>query len=167
MICKKLLNWRKIIRILFIGVIYRENFKISLFGKIIDKSVASRQNYKDKNNDVMQLLAKLLMNSLYGEDIRKDIDEKFACKSEAWMMSEYDEKVEDSWKKSSFNYTVKMIDDAVLKDELKKLNIMPLQFSALVLSNSKRIMNNVIHAIYGFSTNDVYYTDTGSLYIEN
>ena len=28
-------------------------------------------------------------------------------------------------------------------------------------------MNNFIHAINGFYTNDVYYTDTGSLYIEN
>ena len=39
----------------------------------------------------MQLLVKLLMNSLYEENIRKDIEEKFACKSEYWMMSEYDE----------------------------------------------------------------------------
>ena len=38
---------------------------------------------------------------------------------------------------------------------------------AFVLSNSKRIMNNFIHAIYGFHSNDVYYTDTDSLYIEN
>ena len=30
----------------------------------------------------MQILVKLLMNSLYGEQIRKDIEEKFACKSE-------------------------------------------------------------------------------------
>ena len=28
-------------------------------------------------------------------------------------------------------------------------------------------MNNFIHAINGFYTNDIYYTDTDSLYIEN
>ena len=44
---------------------------------------------------------------------------------------------------------------------------MPLHLGAFVLSNSKRIMNNFIHAINGFYTNDVYYTDTDSLYIEN
>ena len=77
------------------GVIYRENFKVSLFRKVIDKLFALRQKYKDENNDVMQLLGKLLMNSLFGENIRKDIEEKFACKSEAWMMTEYDERVED------------------------------------------------------------------------
>ena len=38
---------------------------------------------------------------------------------------------------------------------------------AFVLSNSKRIMNNFIHANNGFDTNDVYYTDADSLYFEN
>ena len=44
---------------------------------------------------------------------------------------------------------------------------MPLHLGAFVLSNSKRIMNNFIHAINGFYANDVYYTDTDSLYFEN
>ena len=57
------------------GVIYRENFKVSPFRKVIDKLFALRQKYKDENKDVMQLLVKLLMNSLYGENIRKDIEE--------------------------------------------------------------------------------------------
>ena len=59
-----------------------------------------------------------------------------------------------------------MTDDAGLGDEVKKLNTMPLHVGAFVLSNSKRIMNNYIHAINGFYTNDVYYSDTDSLYIE-
>ena len=149
------------------GVIYRENFKVSSFRKVIDKLFALRQKYKDEGNEVMQLLVKLLLNSLYGENIRKDIEEKFACKSEAWMMSDHDERVKDYWKISGINYIVKMIDDAVLEDEVKKLNTMPLHLGAFVLSNSKRIMNNFIHAINGFYTNDVYYTDTDSLRIEN
>ena len=149
------------------GVVYRENFKVSPFRKVIDKLFALRQKYKDEGNDVMQLLVKLLMNSLYGENIRKDIEEKFTCKSEYWMQTEYDERVKDYWKISNFNYIVKMIDDAGLEDEVKKLNTMPLHLGAFVLSNSKRIMNNFIHAINGFYTNDVYYTDTDSLYIEN
>ena len=149
------------------GVIYRENFKVSPFRKVIDKLFALRQKYKDENNDVMQFLVKLLMNSLYGENIRKDIEEKFACKSEMWMQTEYDERVKVYWKISGINYIVKMIDDAGLEDEVKKLNTMPLHLGAFVLSNSKRIMNNFIHAIDGFYTNYVYYTDTDSLYIEN
>ena len=132
------------------GVVHRENFKVSPFRKVIDKLFAFRQKYKDENNDVMQLLVKLLMNSLYGENIRKDIDESFACKSEAWMMSEYDERVKDYWRISHGNYLVKMIDDKGLEDKVKKLNTMPLHLGAFVLSNSKRIMNNFMHAINGF-----------------
>ena len=56
---------------------------------------ALRQKCKDENNDVMQLLVKLLMNSLYGDQTRKDIEEKCASESEYWMMSEYVEKVKD------------------------------------------------------------------------
>ena len=152
---------------IFEGVIYRENFKINPFRKVIDILFKLRQKYKDKNDDVMQLLVKLLMNSLYGENIRKDIEEKFSCKSEMWMMTEYDERVKDYWKIGDINYIVKMIDDAGLEDEVKKLNTMPLHLEAFILSNSKRIMNNFIHAIDGFYSNDVYYTDTDSLYIEN
>ena len=126
-----------------------------------------RQKYKDENNEVMQILVKLLMNSLYGEQIRKDIEEKFACKSENWSMSESDERVNDFWKTSYSNYIVKMIDDAGLEDEVKKLNTMPLHLGAFVLSNSERNMNNFIHANNGFYSNDVFYTDTDSSYIEN
>ena len=149
------------------GVIYRKNFKVSPFRKVFDKLFGLRQKYKDEGNDVMQMLIKLLMNSLYGENIRKDIEEKFACKSEMWMQTDYDERVNDYWKISGMNYIVKMIDDPGLEDEVKKLNTMPLLLGAFVLSNSKRIMNNFIHAIDGFCTNDVYYTDCDSLYLEN
>ena len=76
------------------------------------------------------------------------------------MMSEYDERVKVYWKISGINYIVKMTDDKGLEDEVKKLNTMPLHLGAFVLSNSKRFMNNLIHALNGFYTNDVYYTDT-------
>ena len=133
---------------------------------MIDKLFALRQKYNDENNEVMQFLEKLLMNSLYGGQFRKDIEENIACKSKYWMMREYDERVKDYWRISHGNYIVKMTDDAGLGDEVKKLNAMPLHVGAFVLSNSKRIMNNYIHAINGFYTNDVYYSDTDSLYIE-
>ena len=71
----------KVIEI-FEGVIYRENFQISPFRKIIDKLVAERRKYKEKNNDVMQLFLTSLMSSLYRRIIGKDIEEGIACKSE-------------------------------------------------------------------------------------
>ena len=149
------------------AVFYRENFKVSPFRKVLDKLFALRLKHKEEGNDVVQLLVKMLMNSLYGDQIRKDIEEKFACKSEAWKMSEVDERVKDYWKLSGNNYIVKMIDDAGLEDEVKKLKTMPLHLGAFVISNSKGVMINFIHASIGFYTNGCYYTDTDSFYIEN
>ena len=98
--------------------------------------------------------------------MQKDIEGKFACKSEASMMTEYDERVKGFWKISGIDYIVKMIYDAGLEDEVKKLNTMPLETGGFVLSNSRRIMNLFIHANNGFYTNDIYYIDTDSLYNE-
>ena len=55
------------------------------------------------------------------------------------MMIEYDGRVKDYWKKSHGSYIVKMIDDAGLEDEVKKLNTKPLHVGAFVLSNSNEL----------------------------
>ena len=115
----------------------------------------------------MQLLVKLIMNALYGELLRKDILESYQCKSKVWLMTEYDERVLDYQKINHGNYIVKLKDDDGLEDEVKKVNTLPLQLAVFILSNSKRIMNKFVHAIDGFYTNDVYYTDTDFLYIES
>ena len=107
------------------------------------------------------------MNSLYGEQICKDFAEKFACKSECWRMIENDEKVKDYCNIGYGNNIVKAVVDARLEDEVLKLSTLPLHLGAFLLSNSKRLKNNFIHAISGFCTNDVYHTDTDSLYVAN
>ena len=142
------------------GVFYRENFKINPFEKVITKLFALRQKYEEKNNDVMQLLAKLIMNALYGEFLRKDILESYQCKSETWMIREYDERVLGYHKTNYGNYIVKIKGDEGLQDEVKEVITLLLQMVIFLLSNSKIIMNNFIHANDGFFTNDVYYTDT-------
>ena len=77
------------------GVVYRENFKVTPFKEVIDNILELRQRFKDEKNDVMQLLVKLIMNGLYGEQLRKDVEESCQCKSEMWMMTEYDERILD------------------------------------------------------------------------
>ena len=52
-------------------------------------------------------------------------------------MTEYDERVKNCWSLSRGNYIVKMIDDAALEDEFKKMKTMPFHLGAFVLSNSK------------------------------
>ena len=148
------------------GVIYRENFKVSPFRKVIEKLFALRQKYKDEKNDLMQGLVKLIMNSLYGVQIRKDINESYSCKSETWMKTEFDENVLDYWKLTNGNYIVRMKKDDGLDDDCDIKNTLPAVLGAFILSNSKRIMNNFIREINGFYKNSIYYGDTDSLYIE-
>ena len=59
--------------------IYRENFKVSPFKKVIDQLFELRQRFKDEKKDVMHLLVKLIVNSLYGEQIHKRITDSYEC----------------------------------------------------------------------------------------
>ena len=114
----------------------------------------------------MQGLVKLIMNSLYGVQIRKDINESYSCKSETWMKTEFDENVLDYWKLPNGNYIVKMKRDDGLDDDYDIKKTLPAVLGAFILSNSKRIMNNFIREINGFYNNNIYYTYCDSLYIE-
>ena len=96
-ICEMVKTGGRVIEI-YEGGLYRENFKISPFRKVIEKLFALRQKYKDEHNDLMQGLVKLIMNSLYEVLIRKDIDQSCKCKSQHWMETEYDKNVLHYWK---------------------------------------------------------------------
>ena len=84
----------KILRI-YEGVIYRENFKVSPSRKGKENLFALRRKHKDEKNDLMQGLFKLIMNSLHGVQIRRDINESYYCKSETWSKTDFDENVLD------------------------------------------------------------------------
>ena len=127
------------------GVIYRETSKVSPFKKVIDKLFHLRQKYKDENNDIMYLLVRLIMNFLYSEQLRIDIEESYQCESEMWMMTESDERVLDCQKINYGNYIVQMKDYDGSQDEVKKVSAMPLHLGAFILSNSKRIMSNFLY----------------------
>ena len=126
------------------GVVYRENFKISLYRKAIEKLFSSRQKFKDEKNDLMQGLVALIINSLYGIQIRKDINESYYCKSETWMKTEFDENVLDDWKLPNENCIVNMRKDDGLDDDCDIRNTLPTLLEAFILSNSKRTMKNFI-----------------------
>ena len=71
----------------------------------------------------MQGLVKLIMNSFYGVQIRRDINESYYCKSETWMKTEIDENVFDYWKLPNRNFNVKMEKDDGLDDDCDIENI--------------------------------------------
>ena len=114
----------------------------------------------------MQGLVKLIMNSLYGVQIRKDINESYCCKSETWMKTEFDEKVLDYWRLPNGKYIVKMKKDDGLDDVCDVKDTLPAVLGAFILANSRRNMGKFIREINGFYECNIYYTDTDSLYIE-
>ena len=97
--------WGKVIEI-YESVIYRENLKISLFRKDIEKMFTLGQKYKDESDDLMQNLLKLFMKSLYAVQKRKDIYESSKCKCRTWMETEYVCIVSDYWKLPKGNFRV-------------------------------------------------------------
>ena len=79
--------------------------------------------------------------------------------------TEFDENVLDYWKLPNGNYIVKMKKDDELDDNCDIKNTLPAVLRAFILANSRRIMNEFIRKINGFYSNNIYYTDTDSLYI--
>ena len=66
------------------------------------------------------------------------------------MMTKYNERVSDYQKISYGKYIVKLKDDGGLEDEAKTVNTLPLQLAASLLSNIKKIMNNLNMRFMGF-----------------
>ena len=75
------------------GVLYRENFKKSPFRKIIEKLFESGEKCENEGYILIEGFFKLIMNSLYAVQTRKDISEFYKCKSEYCMQAEYDDNV--------------------------------------------------------------------------
>ena len=48
---------------------------------------------------------------------------------------------------------------------VKKINSQPCHFGSIILSYSKRLMNDVIIALDGFKIYKIFYSDTDSVYI--
>ena len=153
----------KVIQI-YAGVISREIFKILPFKKVIEKLFALRQKYKDEENNLLQNLAKLIMNSLIGSPIRKDDNEAYKCKSEQWMQLEYEDNVLDYWRLPKGHYILKFKKDEGLDGDNEVKNTLPSHLAAFISSKSKQIMNNFIKEINGFYNNSIYYGDTVSMY---
>ena len=83
------------------------------------------------------------------------------------METEYDGGVKEYLPLKNGNYLVNVKDHNGVDDNglSKKVNSQPFQFGSLILSLSKRLMNDVILALDGFKNNKIYYGDTDSVYI--
>ena len=81
------------------------------------------------------------------------------------MKEYFDDRVEEWFPLKNGNLRVKLEDDEGVDvyDKAKSVNTMPSHFGSIILTHSKRLMNDVIKQIGAFYNNGIYYTDTDSL----
>ena len=127
-----------------------------------------RDLFKSQGKDLLQNLAKKIGLSVYGGNIRKDINEEYKSFTENWLRQNFDDRVKECFPLKNGNLIVKLGDDEGVDDydKAKAINTMPSQFGSYILSHSKRLMNNVFREIDGFYSNYIYYGDTDSGYIQ-
>ena len=82
------------------------------------------------------------------------------------METEYDDDVLDSWRLPNEICIVELEENDGLEGDNSVKKTLPSPLGAIILSNSKRIMDIFIKEVNGFYNNNIYYTDTDNLYIE-
>ena len=162
----------KILKI-YDGIVYEENYKISPFREYVEKLFNLRLKYKEEKNTVGSDLIKLLLNSLYGKTVQKDILTSNHLWNRKTLETNYCELIKNYEKvKNDLYYVEKEIEETEFKKsytfmmkEKEYTNLMPSHLGSFILSHSRRIMNNFILTINGFKEPKIYYTDTDSIYI--
>jgi DNA polymerase type B, organellar and viral len=154
----------KIIRI-YEGVIFTSHYEESPFKKFVEHLFELRLKYKKESNDIMQNLVKLMLNSLYGKTIQKDINKEVHIWSEETLREKFDERIVDYSRLPCGKYIVELKEEEGVDVEEVKKGLNPSHLGIFILSYSKRIMNRFIKVIDGFYNPVIYYTDTDSLYI--
>ena len=85
----------------------------------------------------MQRFIKLIMNSLCGENVRRDIDEEYKCESEYWMNSPNHEIVLDYWRLPNGESIVILKQDDGLESDTDIRNTMAAHLGTFILRTSK------------------------------
>ena len=132
-----------IIRI-FDGLIFEENFEINPFREFVLELYSLKAKFKNEKNKVGYAIVKLLLVSLYGKMVQKDIKTKTHLWNENTLKKNYTDNVKYEKIGDDLYYV-----EEDIGDDLPKL-LMPSHLGSFILSHSKRIMNNVILEIDGF-----------------
>ena len=144
------------------------NLNFNPYTESVTDMFKKRDLFKSQGKDLLQNLAKKIGLSVYGGNHRKDINEEYKCVTKNWMRENFDDRVKEWFPWKNGNLIVKLEDDEGVDDydKAKSINTMPSQFGSNVLSHSKRLMNDVFREIDGFYSNNIYYGDTDSGYIQ-
>ena len=140
------------------------NVEYNPYTGFVTNTFEKRDLFKAQGKDSIQNLAKKIGLSVYGGNIRRDINEEYKCVTENWMRENFDDRVKEWFPLENGHLLVKLDDDEGVDgfDKAKSVKTMPSHFCRYFLSHSKRLMNDVISQIGGFYINRIYYGDTDS-----
>ena len=137
--------------------------------EIVTDMFEKTDSFKAQGRNLLQNLPRKIGLSVYGDSIRKDINEEYKCFTETCMRENFGDRVKEWFPLKNGNLIVKLEDEEGIDDydKAKSISTMPSHFGCYILSHSKMMMNDVIKQIGGFYNNSFYSTDTDSLFIHN
>jgi hypothetical protein len=154
--------------------------KVSPFRTFIQKLFELRLKFKKEGNKVGDDMVKLLMNSLYGKTVQRDIDTQIFIWSTKTLKDNYDETIlsrhkiqNDMWivekkkEKKNIDVSRQSLKEGLVKSSKKEKTSsqVPLHLGSFILAHSRRIMNNFLLAIDAYKNPRQHYGDTDSTYI--
>ena len=111
------------------------NLEFNPYTETVTDMFEKRDLFKSQGKDILQNLAKKIGLSVYGGNIRKDINEEYKCVTEAWMIENFDDRVKQWFPLKNGNLIVKLQDDEGVDDydKAKIINTMPSHFGSFIL----------------------------------
>ena len=92
------------------------NLEFNPYTEFVTDMFEKRDLFKSRGKDLLQNLAKKIGLSVYGGNIRKDINEEYKCVTENWMRENFDDRVKEWFPLKNGNLIVKLEDDEGVDD---------------------------------------------------
>jgi len=127
--------------------------KRHLFKDIVKSLYDKRKEYKEQNNE-LEYMVKILLNSLYGKMLENINVSTVFTNEETW----------DKDQGRVISHIKLKNGQTQFKYAKRKYSLKPTHIAAFILSYSRKIMNNIIRQV---GDENVYYGDTDSIYVPN
>ena len=147
----EIVKYGGVILVVFEGF-FCHNMNFNPYTEFVTDMFQKRDLFKSQGKDILQNLAIKIGLSVYGGNIRKDINEEYKCVTENWMKENFDDRVKEWFSLKNGNLIEKLEDEEGVDDfdKAKSVNTMPSHFGSFIISHSKRLMNDVFNEIDAF-----------------
>lgn len=146
------------------GLVYENGFVGLEFCELINKLCDMKTEYKRNGNRAMEKLCKLIVNTIYGKTGQKSVNKRSSIINNDEILKKISS-LQDIISIEEISNLQSLMNRHSVEDDTQMPNII----SVMVLSMSKRIMNELIGIIcndLGEEHPGIYYTDTDSIHMD-